>query len=50
MQIIPDTTLQDVFSLCCLCVQHCHSADQMVCWHSMDSWMMQILVARWVGS
>lgn len=36
MQITPDTTLQDVFSPCCLCVQPCHSADQMVCWHSMD--------------
>lgn len=42
MQIITDTTLQDVFFV--VCVLHYYpSADQMVYWRSMESWMMQIL-------
>lgn len=42
MQIITDTTLQNVFFV--VCVLHYYpSADQMVYWRSMESWMMQIL-------
>lgn len=42
MQIITDTTLQDVFFVVCV-LHYCLSADQMVYWRSMESWMTQIL-------